>query len=147
VNLEDTIPEAGALGPGEPQAQLVVLDGATRQRAIVIDRPAMTIGRQEDCDLVLASEKVSRRHGRVSRDGAGYGYEDLGSFNGSFLNGRKLEPNRRHSLRHKDVLQITAYRILFLDWSGLAGQLGLATISLDSERIRREADAILKELL
>ena len=147
---KNTIPE-GEFSPdsidGEPQAQLIGIQGATQRLTFVIDRPVLTIGRQQDNDFVLPSEKVSRHHGRISCEGGAYFYEDLRSFNGSFLNGRKLEPERRFTIRHRDMLQLTDFRLLFLNWAALANQLGLATINLDSDRVRKEAEDILKDFL
>jgi hypothetical protein len=49
-----------------------------------------TIGRDGGCDLVLAEITVSRRHARLERDEAGWLLEDLGSTNGTRLNGWRV---------------------------------------------------------
>lgn len=46
-----------------------------------------TIGRDGGCDLVLADVTVSRRHARLERDGSNWVLQDLGSTNGTRLNG------------------------------------------------------------
>lgn len=55
--------------------------------ALVDDRPK-TVGRASSCDLVLADNSVSRRHAMLVRDGDRYFLTDLGSTNGTYLNGR-----------------------------------------------------------
>ena len=48
---------------------------------------AFTIGRRDDCDLRLADLSVSRRHAELDRDADGWLLTDLGSRNGTRLNG------------------------------------------------------------
>ena len=49
-----------------------------------------TIGRAVDCDIVIASKSVSREHTRVRRDGRRWFVDDLGSTNGTYLNGERV---------------------------------------------------------
>jgi transcriptional regulator with AAA-type ATPase domain len=49
------------------------------------------VGGAADNDLRLAAQGVSRHHARLSRTGGGWRLEDLGSKNGSFVNGRRVE--------------------------------------------------------
>jgi hypothetical protein len=55
-----------------------------------LDRPEICIGRDAGCDLVLASQYVSRVHARVLRTDRGFVVEDLGSTNGIELNGARV---------------------------------------------------------
>jgi hypothetical protein len=65
----------------------------------------LTVGRASDCDLVLAQDNfVSAHHARLSRNGGGYWVEDLGSTNGTLLNGRRVLA--RAPLRRGDRLQV-----------------------------------------
>ena len=52
----------------------------------------MTIGREEDNDIVLDSPKVSRRHARIQHDGVKFWVSDLNSRNGTFLGETRLIP-------------------------------------------------------
>ena len=57
------------------------------------DRPRFTIGRDAGCDLVLADPSVSRWHAALKRCASGWLLDDLGSTNGTWLNGwRVREP-------------------------------------------------------
>jgi hypothetical protein len=49
-----------------------------------------TIGRAVESDIVVTSKRVSREHARVRRDGWRMVLEDLGSTNGTFLNGERV---------------------------------------------------------
>lgn len=57
---------------------------------IPIDKDVITIGRDPSCDVYLNNVKVSRLHARLSKVGAVWQLEDLGSKNGTFVNGKRL---------------------------------------------------------
>jgi len=65
---------------------LIVLDSGERRR--LNPDGAMLIGRHGDCEIVVTDSQVSRRHGRFTQTIQGWHYADLGSRNGSTLNGR-----------------------------------------------------------
>ena len=140
---DDTLGQGTDREQGNSSAQLLVIRGRAGRPDVDLEAGEVNIGRQAENDLVLDSEKVSRRHARVIKDGRHYFVEDLGSFNGTFVNDRKLEPRRRRQLRHLDVLQLSDCQLLFQDYNVLATQLGLS-IHLDRERIRKEAIEALK---
>jgi pSer/pThr/pTyr-binding forkhead associated (FHA) protein len=77
---------------------------------------ANRIGRKPDNDVVLSDPFVSGAHGVLEIEGGAAFYTDVGSTNGSYLNGAKLEPNQRTPLKPDDELQIgqTTYRV---EWS------------------------------
>ena len=54
-------------------------------------RDMTVIGRREDCDLRIPLGDVSRKHCRVVRDGEILKIEDLGSSNGTYLNGQRVQ--------------------------------------------------------
>lgn len=51
----------------------------------------VTIGRQADCDIAVPSEEISRRHAQVRPTPDGLLVEDLGSANGTFINGKRVQ--------------------------------------------------------
>jgi pSer/pThr/pTyr-binding forkhead associated (FHA) protein len=52
---------------------------------------SVTVGRDEACGVVLGSTGVSRRHFVLTKTEKGYSVEDLGSANGTYVNGEKVE--------------------------------------------------------
>jgi predicted component of type VI protein secretion system len=61
------------------------------RRSFSIARDMTVIGRREDCDLRIPLGEVSRKHCRVVRDSDILKIEDLGSSNGTYLNGRRVQ--------------------------------------------------------
>ena len=83
--------------------KLVIRDGTT-SREFELIQPEIIIGRDPNVDLTIPSPAVSRRHARLTRQGEGYLLEDLGSSNGTFLNGERLV--ERRSLKTGDQIQL-----------------------------------------
>jgi EAL domain-containing protein (putative c-di-GMP-specific phosphodiesterase class I) len=65
-------------------------DGQQPIRAELTKLP-FTIGRNDTCDLQIESSKISREHVRIEQRGNGYLVRDLGSTNGTLLNGVKIQ--------------------------------------------------------
>jgi pSer/pThr/pTyr-binding forkhead associated (FHA) protein len=72
-----------------PELSLEVVEGAGAGRMVALAGP-VTVGRAGDADLVLADELVSRHHAQVAPSGSGAVVEDLGSRNGTFVNGEAV---------------------------------------------------------
>lgn len=70
-----------------------------------------TIGRGEDCDIVLDQPAVSRHHARVYYYNDRYVIEDSGSRNGVFLNGVKIRGSAY--INEKDIIQIAGKIIIY----------------------------------
>ncbi len=71
--------------------------------ALVLRPGAYTVGRAEGCDLVVPDPGVSRQHVRVRRGPEGTELEDLGSTNGTYVNGLRVN---RCRLRHGDRVRL-----------------------------------------
>lgn len=80
---------------GQPQQgspRLIVMDGegiGARGSVLVVEQ--VVIGRSPDCDIVLDDTFASAQHARVFVDGSQYWLEDLGSTNGTFVKGTRIE--------------------------------------------------------
>ena len=90
-------------------ASLVFLAGPIAGRRFKLADGAYVIGRRSDCQIFVPDMRVSRQHARLSREGDGWVLEDLGSNNGTFLNGQKVQ--YATTLRHEDEILIANNRI------------------------------------
>jgi hypothetical protein len=78
-------------GPGGgPSASLVLPDG----RRVTMDEGPLAIGRLPECSVVLEDSNVSRRHAELRRDGPDVVVVDLGSTNGTRVNGAQVRTQR-----------------------------------------------------
>ena len=86
----------------------VVLADGTRHR---LDGDLVTIGRQASCTIVIADNNISRVHARFRNDENGWTIEDLGSTNGTKVNGVLItEPT---PLSHSQIIALGALQLHF----------------------------------
>jgi hypothetical protein len=88
-------------------AELVLPDG---RRVSVGSDHAVVIGRLPECDIVLPDSNVSRRHAELRRKGDGVFVTDLGSTNGTRVNGT---PVREQVLASGDEVTVGSTRLIF----------------------------------
>lgn len=72
------------------QYQLIMRTGPTPGAAFTLEGDQMTIGRDSTNEITINDAEVSRRHARLTFQGGKYVLEDLGSTNGTFVNGQRL---------------------------------------------------------
>jgi pSer/pThr/pTyr-binding forkhead associated (FHA) protein/ABC-type sulfate/molybdate transport systems ATPase subunit len=75
------------------------------------DMRQLVIGRSSSCDIVLDGSAVSRMHARVQQVGDQFGLEDMGSLNGTYLNGGRVTSVVR--LGEGDVIEIGGFALMF----------------------------------
>ncbi len=73
--------------PTAPRAVIRVMDPDGQTRQAVVGPAGLTIGRASDNDVVIRDTRVSRHHGRIAGRRGTLVYADLGSTNGSRMNG------------------------------------------------------------
>ena len=77
---------------------VVVVDGDMASHNWILEKEEMVLGRDDSCDMVIPMRQVSRQHVIFRRVGDDkYEVEDLGSKNGSWLNGNRFEGTRQIS--------------------------------------------------
>jgi predicted component of type VI protein secretion system len=74
--------------------RLIVRTGPNPGVVIDLSKEVSMLGRDVTNDIVVGDAEVSRQHARVTRTPAGYVLEDLGSTNGTFVNGERLAAPR-----------------------------------------------------
>jgi predicted component of type VI protein secretion system len=70
--------------------QFVMSAGPTPGKVFPLEKDEIFIGRDLTNDIVINDAEISRRHARLVQQAEGYVLEDLGSTNGSFVNGQRL---------------------------------------------------------
>jgi pSer/pThr/pTyr-binding forkhead associated (FHA) protein len=91
---------------------LIVINGATIGKNFKVEHNLTTIGRHPENDIWLNDPTVSRRHAVIRRRGDNFFVDDVGSSNGTFLHGDRIE--YESSLSSYDELYIGAFAFLFV---------------------------------
>ena len=103
-------PTTQAASPGRSHACLTVLSGTAAGQLFRLPDTGAVIGRAAGCHLRIEEEGVSRSHARVRREGGTVMVEDLGSRNGTFVNGERI--SRPMALDEGDKIQIGPLTVL-----------------------------------
>ena len=94
--------------PQEPERELVTLTIGDRVHPVTSRR--VVLGRSRECDIRVVDGNVSRRHAELVQEGATYWLVDLGSTNGTELNGR---PVTREKLSDGDRITVGSTEVVF----------------------------------
>ncbi len=120
---------------GSDSFQLIVRRGPQPNQSYELNKDIVTLGRDITNDIVINDPEVSRHHLRMTRGAGGFTLEDLGSTNGTFVNGQRLTGAR--PLRPGDMVGLgetvtLSYEVLA---SAAAGDGGVGgTIASPSQR-------------
>jgi phosphoserine phosphatase RsbU/P len=88
---------------------LIFMAGPIAGRRYKLGEGEYVIGRRSDCQIFVPDMRVSRQHARLWRSGDSWSLEDLGSNNGTYINGIKLQSAM--PLKHDDEITIANNRI------------------------------------
>ena len=82
--------------------RLIVRRGPQPNQIYELTKGVVTIGRDITNDIVINDPEVSRHHCRLTQGGGGFTIEDVGSTNGTFVNGQRLTGARQ--LSHNEMV-------------------------------------------
>ena len=91
-------------------ALLVVRRGPNAGARFLLDANVTTVGRHPDADIFLDDVTVSRRHSEFLREGSRFQIKDLGSLNGTYLDGNRIDIA---DLDEGSEVQIGKFRLTF----------------------------------
>ncbi len=83
---------------------LIAQTGPAAGQRWPLTQETITIGREPECEIVIPDRQVSRLHARLYRVEGGFEIEDLGSKNGTHINGATVQGRRR--LQDGDLIQV-----------------------------------------
>ncbi|MCK6585799.1 MAG: FHA domain-containing protein, partial [Anaerolineales bacterium] len=107
------------------QFQFVMRSGPTPGVTFPLDGDQLTIGRDSTNGVAINDAEISRKHARLMFQGGKYVLEDLGSTNGTFVNGQRLAGPV--VLKPGDVVSLGEQIVLMYD--AIAGDAG-ATVAV-----------------
>lgn len=87
--------------------------GSAPPQSVILEEDAITLGRDQACEVVLAQAAVSRHHARITREGTLYFIEDLGSSFGTQLNDEHVPKLEKRLLRNNDVIGVAQFDVIF----------------------------------
>ena len=111
---------------------LKVLEGAKTGTKIAVKKDEFLIGRSQKCHLCAGSSSVSRRHCAITRQDARVSIQDLGSRNGTLVNGEKI--TEQVELSSGDELDIGSLKLLVTITHGIN--------NLKRPKVKTVADAV-----
>lgn len=93
-----------------PKFVLRGVSGAAFGKTFPVPAPVV-IGRAQECDISIPSDEISRRHAQVKPTSEGLAVEDLGSANGTYINGNRVQHGL---LKPGDELRLDTIRFLLV---------------------------------
>lgn len=98
----------------ETKPQIVMRSGPITGSGFYLDTAEVSIGRDLSSDIAVPDPEISRRHARFIVKTDGVYIEDLGSTNGTFLNGVRLSAPKR--LAHGDLITLAENTVMSFEW-------------------------------
>ncbi|GAP12631.1 ABC-type multidrug transport system, ATPase component [Longilinea arvoryzae] len=118
------------------QPRLVLREGQAERDSFPVDRPELIIGRDPSAEILIDSPGVSRRHARVYRQAGDIWLEDLGSRNGTFVNGERVGAPQR--LNANDEIRLGQSVMLIFQQPPRAAETVLESAATQQQQIPQE---------
>jgi len=96
-----------------PTATLLVEEGDDAGKEFPLGDYRTILGRRDTCDIILSDSSVSRRHAQLEQKGGRFWLTDLGSSNGTFVNGLPVE---KAELTDGDVITVGKTVLIFKEF-------------------------------
>lgn len=110
IPAQQTMPIGETVAPSD-QPRLVAVSGPYAGQTYTLPAGEMTIGRQADRNVSLANDNtVSRQHARITNEGGRFVLYDMGSANGTHVNGTRIT---QQTLNNGDMVQIGSTKFRF----------------------------------
>jgi hypothetical protein len=79
-------------------AEIFIVSGPEKGRSIPFEADTVVLGRAPENDIQVRDKSISRRHLRIERKGGRYFIRDLGSKNGTFIDGARIVPETEYEV-------------------------------------------------
>jgi signal transduction histidine kinase len=86
--------------------RLYILNDPSENRTFQFDKDIVYVGRSSGNDIRIKEKHISRIHLKITRKGDKYAIEDLGSGNGTYVNGELISPNKECEVNPGDPVRI-----------------------------------------
>lgn len=100
-------------------AMIYIHRGPSQGSRFLITSAGAKIGRAATNEIFLDDVTVSRNHAEITAEGKSFHFADLGSLNGSYINGLQ---SKKHPLKSGDEIQVGKFHMLFIGAEQLTGE-------------------------
>ena len=124
-------------------AEIFIMSGSEKGRSIPLERNEVVLGRAPENDIQMKDRSISRRHLRIERRGGQYFVTDMGSKNGTFIDGKRIEPGKEYEVAEGVPFALGKS---FLSIGKSCGNEMLAVLdSIDLSKVVNEEGALAKD--
>jgi two-component system, NtrC family, sensor kinase len=124
-------------------AEIFIVSGPEKGRSIPFEADTVVLGRAPENEIQVNDKSISRRHLRIERRGGQYFIRDLGSRNGTFIDGARIEPETEYEVTEGRPFALG--RTFMSIGKSRANDVLAALDSVDLSKVLDEEGALLKD--